>query len=206
MDNLIISDFNCDRAVPPGRKEAGTVRSRLKEIELNDFENAGEFWNSQEKREEIVKAYIEFLSRKKWISFITLTFKDETPPDVANRLFFHLVKCLNKEVFGEHYTRIVSKSYFSYSKALEYQRRGIIHFHVLIDRPVDFKLIHKIWNQYAGFAHTSIIKDNFAVRSYVSKYNLKGGQIDVYFAKKCYNPLIKPAWWLVSEEYEKPEN
>jgi hypothetical protein len=147
-----------------------------------------------------VEAYIELLSRKKWLSFVTLTFKEETYPDVANRLFFYLVKCLNQQVFGEHYQKLVSKAYFSYSKALEYQRRGIIHFHVLFDRPVDFTLIHKIWNLYAGFAHTSIIKNQFASRSYVSKYTLKGGEIDIYFAKKHYEPLIKPAWWLEDTE------
>jgi hypothetical protein len=173
-------------------------------LDLKYFDRASEIWKTKEKREEISQAYIDLINRKKWLSFITLTFKEETFPDVANRLFDYLVKCLNKEVFGNNYRRIVSKSYFSYSKGLEYQRRGIIHFHVLIDRPVNFCTIHKIWNEFAGFAHTSIIENRNAAISYVSKYALKGGQVDLYFAKTNFQPLVKPSWWTVAESFQKP--
>ena len=35
-------------------------------------------------------------------------------------------------------------------------------------------------------------------------WTLKGGQVDIYFAKKEYQPLVKPSWWLVIEKLQKP--
>jgi hypothetical protein len=70
-----------------------------------------------------------------------LTFRKETAPDVAKSKFKGLVKTLNQDVYGKRYTKKVGHSYFSYIQGIEYQRREVIHFHVLIDRPVNFELM-----------------------------------------------------------------
>ncbi len=134
-----------------------------------------------------------------WKSFVTLTFRDETPPDKAWKRFRSLIRLLNKNLLGSHYTRYVKHSYFSYVVGLEYQRRGVVHFHFMVDEPIDFLTLHRIWNYWAGFAKTEIIRDVREVTRYVSKYVLKGGEIHTYKKHRNWIPDPKPYWWLGSE-------
>ena len=67
---------------------------------------------------------------------------------------------LNEETFGKRYTNYVGHSYFSYVASIEYQKRDVIHFHMLIDRPVDFRAVHKYWNIIAGFAKAELVQQN----------------------------------------------
>jgi hypothetical protein len=135
------------------------------------------------------------LPLRPWSIFITLTFRDEKPPDVAKALLRRLIRTLNQDVFGKHYVKKVGHSYFSYIYAIEYQRRDVVHFHVLIDRPVNFDRIHILWNSWAGFAWTEIVKDPIDVIDYVCKYICKGGEVYPYIAKKEFSPDVLPYWW-----------
>lgn len=160
-----------------------------------------DLWDAKVMRKILAKENAEWIfSLRPWSTFLTLTFKNETAPDVANALFRRLVATLNEEVFGRHYTRFVGHSYFSYVVGIEYQKRDVIHFHVLIDRPVNYQRIHTLWNAWAGFGWTEIIKDLDKVVNYVSKYIVKGGEILPFLAPKKYMPIHKPFWW--NEDYE----
>lgn len=119
---------------------------------------------------------------------------------MANKLFKRLVATLNEDVFGDHYTRYVGHSYFSYVVGIEYQKRDVIHFHVLIDRPVYYLRIHTLWNAWAGFGWTEIVKDLDKVVNYVSKYIVKGGEILPYLAPQKYMPFHKFPWWKENDE------
>jgi hypothetical protein len=168
---------------------------------LDYFDNASEVWESLECRKIMRKEWSEWLSMRKWCVFLTLTFREETSPEVALRLFQLLVRKLNENVYGDHYTRYVHHSYFSYVVGIEYQSRGTIHFHVLIDRPVNFTLIHTLWNAWAGFAKPEIIMQNENAVYYVTKYAAKCGQMEPpFFAKKKYTPAFLPQWWKEADE------
>ncbi|MBA4375689.1 MAG: hypothetical protein C0401_05895 [Anaerolinea sp.] len=163
---------------------------------LKYFDHPSDVWESKIMKKKIAKEWAEWImTAKHWSSFITLTFRDETYPDVAKRLFQFLVRKLNKELFGKHYMNVVGPSYFSYILGIEYQRRGVIHFHVLVDRPVHYELIHKIWLTWAGIAHIKPILHFQNAVEYVSKYASKAGEIEPFFAKNLYSPAQLPLWW-----------
>ena len=63
----------------------------------------------------------------------------------------------------------------------------MIHFHALMGCPEDLNAIAmriswmRRWEQLAGFAQIEAIRDDKAVRQYVTKYVTKGG--DIGFSK-----------------------
>jgi hypothetical protein len=171
---------------------------------LKYCDHPSDLWDGRVVRAQLFQDTAEWIySLRPWSTFVTLTFKDEKPPDVANRLFKKLISVLNENTFGKKYTRKVGHSYFSYVQGIEYQKRDVIHFHMLIDRPVDFLRIHLFWNAWAGFVWTDVILDREKVVNYVSKYISKGGEINVYLAKKKCVPHQKPHWW--NEDFEHLE-
>lgn len=78
---------------------------------------------------------------------------------------------------------------------IEEQTREVVHFHLVVDQPVNFQIIHDYWNFLSGFSWTSEIKDRHDCVRYVCKYVLKGGEIYPYFAKKVYEPKVYRFWW-----------
>jgi hypothetical protein len=162
---------------------------------LDQFDNTSAAWNSYKGRKVIADAEQEWIAKIIWKSLITLTFKDEIPEDIARKRFRRLVQILNKECFGNHYTRIVGHSYFSYVLGVELQKRGVIHFHMLVDKPVNFQLVHDYWNR-SGYAWIDKVEDMIKAIRYVTKYVVKGGQLDHYFAKGDFIPKEKPSWWI----------
>ena len=166
---------------------------------LDKYKTASEAWNTYSAKKGLAKAEFEWIKNAKpWKSMVTLTFADEIYEDIAKKRFLRLVRVLNKKLFGNNYTRIVGHSYFSYVIGIENQKRGVIHFHFLVDKPVDFTYIHEYWKK-SGFAWiTKIINLEKSVY-YVTKYVVKGGQIDHYFSKKDVIPRNIPFWWNVSD-------
>ena len=171
------------------------------------FDNASDVWESRTTKKLLRKTWSEWLSMRDWLIFVTLTFRDETYQETALKKFYKLIRVLNEETFGKHYTNYVGHSYFSYVGGIEYQIRDVIHFHVLIDRPVNFLAIHKYWNAWAGFAEVELVKQNENAVYYVTKYITKDGEMMApYFAKKIYTPTFIPWWWKEQEIKEIEEN
>jgi hypothetical protein len=153
-------------------------------------------WESTLAKFHIRDEYVHWLTDlANWQVFLTLTFRVEKPVGSACRYWTKLVRELNTDLVGKYYTRIVGHSYFSYALAIQYQRRGAIHFHVLVDKPLNFKLIHKLWGSWCGFAKPELIKNNSDCVAYTSSYILRGGVVDPYIARRDYHPKIEPAWW-----------
>lgn len=139
---------------------------------------------------------------KPWMIYGTLTFKDPRELDVAIRYWRRLIQVLNRDAFGDHYTKKVGHSYFSYVLATEYQVRQALHFHFLADRPINFDLLHGWWGAAAGFAWLEIIHDRGKCCSYVSKYVTKSDQqLKIFVSKNQNAPHIAggflPYWWKV---------
>ena len=170
---------------------------------LKNCYSVSELWNAKIMRKLQTKNTILWvLPLADWKVGLTLTFRDDKPYDSAIFCWKMLIRALNKELFGKHYTKIVKHSYFSYAYGIEYQRRDVIHFHAIMDKPVNFAKIHSLWNRWAGFAWTDIIKNHLGMVSYISKYNLKRGHVVVYKAKKDYVPNVLPSWWKTDEKVQ----
>jgi hypothetical protein len=156
-----------------------------------------------EQTEVLLSAWVHWISeQREWKNFLTLTFRDEITQEAALAKYYRLVRLLNRRLFGSHYTRIVGHSYFSYVIGIERQTRGVLHLHCLVDRPIDYSFIHKVWNEWAGFVW--IEKVGTADRDviyYISKYISKGGELLPYFADlRTSNrvPNSLPIWWSAS--------
>lgn len=130
-----------------------------------------------------------------WKFFITLTFRDYVTRDQAEHLWRFMVQVMNQDLYGNHYCRIVGHSYFSYVAGFEYQKRGALHMHVLVDQPIHFSLVHSIWNKCAGWAWIEPIKDLDRAVSYVSKYVVKDGELMVWKQRKFKRPSFEPFWF-----------
>ena len=130
-----------------------------------------------------------------WKNFITLTFRDYKFPDVALSNFRYLIRILNEDLLGKNYRKKVGWSYFTYCLGIEYQKRDVIHFHWMADEPLNFQLIHRWWNTYSGFAWTSKKRSQEDVCNYMVKYNLKGGQVDVFRKEKNLDMPLLPDWY-----------
>ncbi len=136
-----------------------------------------------------------------WNSFWSLTFADrDRTHDVtrteAEFLWRRLVQALNIDLFGNHYTRIVGHCYFAYMLAFEFNTRGILHMHALVDRRTNWELANRIWRQMAGIIKIKSIEDKEGVSRYLSKYVTKGGEVVPYRPKVYKEPAFKPLWYL----------
>lgn len=155
-----------------------------------------EIWEGRAAKRELRKAYARWLlGLAPWCALVTLTFRDEKPEDSARAWLRKLVRELNESLLGKRYRRVVGESYFSYAAAFEYQLRGALHFHMLVDRPIDFRLIHERWASWAGWAWTDIVKRPERATKYVVKYAVKHGELDVYKASWTGEPIVRPGWW-----------
>jgi len=129
---------------------------------------------------DIRNAWCQFLGRWQWEWFCTLTFRDIVHPEAADKAFRYFVSQLNRQLYGPRWYR---KAYggLPWVKGLEYQRRGVIHFHCLF---ADVKNLRRLscmdrWNHIAGYARIEPISDKWAVRRYITKYSLKEGETEL---------------------------
>lgn len=120
-------------------------------------------------------------------SFITLTFDNrysEVGPDWVRGLWKKLVHELNKDVGGVHYKRKFKHSYFSYVMTLEYQTRGALHVHALVDNWINFEMVHRLWQSWAGFAWVRRVHPGSEHElHYVLKYVTKDSAPLVWFKR-----------------------
>jgi hypothetical protein len=141
---------------------------------------------------DLQSAWIHLLSRYHWDLFGSLTFRDATHPESAYKRFRLFLSMLNRKLYGPRWFK--QNKGVSYCVAMERQERGVLHFHVLLADPELthllkgswFKLdgrwaneLNEMWNQVAGFARIEAIKVHELVQRYVSKYVVKGGEIDL---------------------------
>ena len=136
-------------------------------------------------KKQISKLYVDWLIEvADWRSFITLTYRDEVNPTVACKHLQRLVRDLNETIYGTRYLRKVGHSYFSYAVGLEFQKRGVLHFHMIVDQYVPFEEVHRYWNKYHGFVWIEPILDKAKTVNYVTKYVFKGGEVIPFIRDK----------------------
>ena len=128
-----------------------------------------------------------------WKLFATFTFRDFQTRDQAEHLFRLMVQILNHDLYGNHYMRIQGHSYFSYVVGYEYQKRGALHLHALIDQRINFELLHPIWNKIAGWCWVVPFVDKHV--PYISKYITKDGDLWVWKQNNFKMPSFVPMWF-----------
>lgn len=190
----------------PAREEGDPDKNSNRRMSVGEilekYDDIDEGWKSRQVKNELQQVYYEWLSSAaQWKSFITLTFKDERTHDVAFSYYKRLIQVLNKRLFGNHYVRKVGHCYFNYVVGMEFTlSREVCHFHVLVDQPVNYELIHSWWGCAAGMAWISKVESQEKALYYVTKYVCKGGDenIQVYLKSRHKTPVDPPLWWFAS--------
>ena len=139
------------------------------------------------------QSYLRDFANWKW--FLTLTTRDILTRDQIEHLWFYLVRVMNSDLFGHHYTRIVGHSYFSYCVGFEYQQRGALHLHALVDQNINLNLVHAVWKKMAGFAWVRPVDDLGRAVDYLAKYVSKGGDLSLYRCPVVKQPPFTPYWY-----------
>jgi len=134
----------------------------------------------------LVDGWVEFVSKfEPYELYCTLTFIEDIHPEQAERRFKRFIRKINESLYGRRY-REKRKSIY-YVRALELQRRGVIHFHCLLGGGV-YKLHRlrtmQLWESEPGNGMARIEKYNLTLgaRNYLSKYVSKGrgGELDIF--------------------------
>jgi len=128
--------------------------------------------------------WAELIVRYPWQWFVTLTFTDDIHPEAALKSMRVWLSKLNRELFGRRWNEKIPYDVY-WIAAIEYQKRGVIHFHLLINGVRDTRRLSymDIWANMGnknGWARVEPVKKNIAASTYVSKYVTKGGEI--YFS------------------------
>jgi len=133
-----------------------------------------------------------------WRSFITLTVANEKwcSKEGAQKRWRTLLQVLNNDLYGKHYVKIVGHSYFAYAVGYEFTSAGVVHLHALVDRPVNFALIHSVWNAMSGWAYIKPVTDIRGIAEYIVKYVVKRQDLDLWKPKKIKPPRFIPLWFI----------
>jgi hypothetical protein len=125
--------------------------------------------------------WAELIDRYPWEWFVTLTFTDAIHPEAALKSMYVWLSILNRELFGRRwYKKIPYGVYFV--AAIEYQKRGVIHLHLLIAGVKDTRRLTYMdtWagmGNKNGYARIEATESNMAASRYLSKYVTKDGEI-----------------------------
>lgn len=138
----------------------------------------------------IINANVNQYGEQFTAKFLTLTFADNIQDlKVANKEFMLFIKRLNYKLFN------TKKSIIKYSAVVEFQKRGAIHYHVLLYNVpyVRFDKIAECW----GHGDITINKiDNVDnIGAYVTKYMTKDNTDERLQGQKSYfnsRGLFKP--------------
>jgi hypothetical protein len=133
-----------------------------------------------------------------WKSMITLTVDNEhhCTRDTFIKRVRWLVQRLNVDLYGNHYTRIYKHSYFSYVVGIELTSAGVIHAHMLVDRPVNYSLVHTLWNKVSGYVWIKSVTEVSGAARYISKYISKRQDLELMHKSMHHkSPAFVPSWY-----------
>lgn len=108
--------------------------------------------------------------------FLTLTFKEnETDIEIANKELDKFIKKLRRR-----------HSELKYISAIQFQKRGAIHYHLLINLPyVEQKELLELWGN--GFVDIRKLKNVDNVGAYISRYIIRDAKDERLKGKKSYS-------------------
>jgi len=132
-------------------------------------------------------AWVELISRHDWQWFGTFTFREEVHPEKADKLFRLWCALVDESHLGSTWHRkSQQKNRLQWVRGLEWQKRGVLHYHALIrnlpayrDGFSDRLTWAGKWNELAGFGLICPVAEIGGAAGYISKYCAKGGEVDV---------------------------
>jgi hypothetical protein len=116
-----------------------------------------------------------------WVA--TLTFKNEIHPEAADKRFRVWLDQVNRPLYGKRWRQRNQGVYWA--KALEWQKRNVIHFHLLMSDTQNLnETLRRLtfmdkWKNIAGFSRIEVPNLQQCVTRYCAKYIIKGGEIDL---------------------------
>lgn len=153
----------------------------------------------------VADAWAEFLRRYPAHCFATLTFRREKfftdsggtvravnrtgsngsiHPEAAGKAFDHFISSINREIFGNHWKQSWHKG-IQWARGSEFHKDGRLHFHALLSAPTgDLNHLfsryawHEWWYREFGRNQIEQPRSQRDVSLYVSKYVVKGGDVD----------------------------
>lgn len=144
---------------------------------------------SRERRPaDLRRAWLGWLAPVPWQWNVTLTFSCRRPgAEFVQRKLYWFVEYVNRAAFGRHWAKFGPG--VQWIAALEFQRRGTPHFHMLLLSVGTLTTLNDLvgrfdaanaWQSAAGgFASVQAVKSaKFSIR-YVVKHACKGGRIEV---------------------------
>lgn len=199
-DSQVVKDIDIVRGCPGASSEFFGEKFASPAPAIPAVPAGGDYWSDRRVLSRAAQdGGLEFWGRREWRSMMTLTFEKETGYDVAVDRFRKLIKYMNIELFGKSYGHKIGHSYFSYLMGVEYQSRGVIHFHALVDRPINYVLVHSMWKgrMRCGYAWIESVRDRQHSLAYVTKYILKDGDIQTYVSNTRKVPSPLPLWFVL---------
>jgi len=145
------------------------------------------------------EAWVKFIGHfEPYHWYATLTFKNEVSQGRAEKQFKRWIRFINECLYGRRYRN--KGTGVAWVKAIERQRRGVLHFHVLIGGDV-WRLrrftFMDLWReggysstgkrfQANGFAKIEKYRRELGARHYMSKYVTKNGELDIFIPECAY--------------------
>jgi len=132
-------------------------------------------------------AWVVLLARYEWCWFGTFTFKDAIHPEAADKAFKYWVSLVGQSYLGKNWRRKAARAP-QWVRGLEWQRRDVLHYHALITNvPREYAefawrvFFRQLWvsRDIGGFMRLDACDGSDAVYSYLTKYVVKGGEIDI---------------------------
>lgn len=110
------------------------------------------------------KGWITFVSRYEWQWFCTMTFRDSVHPESADKRFRMFVSKLNRKLFGPRWSSKKRATVY-WARGLEYQKRGVLHFHALLacaGKDLNHIAIRRdweaVWQDLSGYARIEKVR------------------------------------------------
>lgn len=141
--------------------------------------------------DDLASTWADFLAKFDMQWFCTFTFRQAVHPEAANKKFRLWISTLNGRVYGRNWRKDAFKQVF-WIRALEYQKRNVLHYHALVGDSKDLNenarrlTFMDEWHRLAGIARIEPIESEAAVRAYCAKYTAKGGEIDLSPSLRWY--------------------
>lgn len=143
-------------------------------------------------------AWVELLGRYEWAWFCTFTFKEPIHPEAADKKFRYWVAKVAESYLGKTW-RTKPKKEPQWVRGLEWQRRQVLHYHALVTNiPACYIELHwrvffwELWRSLdnGGVARIDPCDGRSAVYSYLTKYVVKGGEIDISASLRASIPRL----------------
>jgi hypothetical protein len=155
-----------------GRSDAGPSLYRRDPTEAATVARGERWQREREWRQSVVEEFGRWLDGFTWSWYATLTFPERIHPEQAGKRWREWTRRMER-VAGDDIT---------WARALEWQRRGVVHFHALMyfrRAPPPYAIAHAAWhNVAAGGSWIQRYDVNRGAAGYLGKYLTKGGEVD----------------------------